>query len=247
MKNEATKQQFYHQLGSDYYWFAGHYALADMLLARFRRKHAANLLNIGCGPNEFSPASSGTWLISADYSFEACRLAKQRQPLAAVVCCDAQQLPFRNGSIGTVIALELLEHLEQDQLAGREFGRVLERDGIVLVSVPAYRFLWGSHDVWNRHVRRYSTGSFRQLVDGTELRISYLTYYKFLFVIPLFLFRNIKKLLGGAEASHDFLPVPRPLNALLRGYLLFEAVIARRVPLPAGVSLFSVLSRSDHR
>ena len=242
MKNEATKQRLYDNLGSDYFWFSGHYALAGMLFERFRPEGGTFLLNIGCGPNEFTPASETMRYIGADFSFEACRLAKTHSPHESIVCCDAQALPFKNGSIDAVIALELLEHLEDDRCAAREFRRILDRRGIALVSVPAYMFLWGSHDVWNRHFRRYRAKTVRELADGTGLRIVYQTFYKIPFVIPLFLFRRLKQLFGASESSHDFVPVPQLVNTLLRRYLLCEANIARILPLPAGVSLFTILT-----
>lgn len=245
MKDEATKQQLYNRLGSDYFWFAGHYALAGMLFERFRPKEGGYLLNIGCGPNEFSPVTETMRYLGADFSWEACRLARSHAPDALIVCCDAHHLPFKNCSIGAVIALELLEHLENDHRAGREFGRVLHPGGKLFVSVPAYAFLWGSHDEWNRHFRRYNDKTLQALAKTARLRIDYRTYYKLAFVVPLWCMRSLKKLTGATASSHDFVTLPRFLNTLLRWCLLIEARIASSVALLAGVSIFSVMTPSE--
>ena len=245
MKNEDAKQHHYGELGSDYFWFSGHFALARMLLGRFSGRSAKCLLNIGCGPNEFSPPDSYATVIGADFSFEACRIARSGNPQTFYVCCDAQHLPFREECAAAVVALEILEHCEDDARAVEEFRRVVDKEGIVLVSVPAYRLLWGSHDVWNRHFRRYRAGAVRALAVANRLSVRYLTYYKTAFVLPLFIVRKIKTVISPGGSSHDFFPVPLFVNRLLGKYLYCEAMAARIIPLPAGVSLFAVMTRDD--
>lgn len=241
MRTEKTKQDLYQSLGKDYFWFFGHYALAKFLLKRFWKGGKGFLLNIGCGPKEFSIPLPGIKMINADYSFDACRHSSKVNQDAVHVCCDAEHLPFKNGSLDIIVGLEILEHLQNDQTAGIEFGRALKLEGFSLVSVPAYQFLWGSHDELNKHYKRYTLNDLKLFASQKDMTINYFTYYKILFVLPLLIMRRIKKLFRGNIASSDFVPISPFTNYFLKQLLYIEALIASAVPIPAGVSLFAVI------
>jgi SAM-dependent methyltransferase len=49
---------------------------------------------------------------------------------------DGQRLPFRDGSFGTLLSLEVLEHVPDPDRCLAEFARVLEPGGRLLISVP---------------------------------------------------------------------------------------------------------------
>ena len=69
------------------------------------------------------------------------------------VCADGQAIPLADSSVDLLSALDVLEHLDDDLGALDEFHRVLRPEGLLLVSVPAYRFLWSEHDEALRHRR----------------------------------------------------------------------------------------------
>lgn len=62
---------------------------------------------------------------------------------------DLRALSFGDGSVGTAVCLETLEHCEDPFAAGRELARVTAPEGLCLVSTP---FLLGIHgypqDFW---------------------------------------------------------------------------------------------------
>ena len=74
---------------------------------------------------------------------------------APVVVGDMTRLPFHDGAFGAVTTGETLEHLDDDAGAAREIGRVVERGGTVIATVPALRRLWSASDDYYEHRRRY--------------------------------------------------------------------------------------------
>ncbi|MDG5814223.1 class I SAM-dependent methyltransferase [Chitinispirillales bacterium ANBcel5] len=245
MKTSTLKQRIYNKLTSEYFWFYGNDTLARLLFKKHLKATAGTVLNIGCGPTGFSLQRKGMRTISADFSFEACTIAsaKSYSQQTQFVCCDAEALPFKKGCFDAVVALELFEHLEDDKSALKQIIACLKEGGILLFSVPAFQFLWGSHDRWNEHFRRYRKKDINRLTSQTCLFPLYRTYFKSGFVVPLYLFRKFKALFGFLKHSHDFVQIPSPLNTMLKHALTIEATIAQRFSLPLGVTLFSVLGK----
>jgi len=70
---------------------------------------------------------------------------------------------LENETFEAVVSGEVLEHLEKDDLAVREFYRVLRQGGYCIVTVPAHPKLWDKNDEWAGHFRRYTEDGLRDL------------------------------------------------------------------------------------
>lgn len=71
-----------------------------------------------------------------------------------------------------LLLLDVLEHVEDDEPFLRTLvDRNLEPGGRALISVPAWRALFGEHDVRLRHFRRYSPGEAARLIERAGLTI----------------------------------------------------------------------------
>ena len=68
---------------------------------------------------------------------------------------DAYRLPIERG-FDVVIALDVIEHLDEDAAALREMFRVVEPGGGLVLTVPQHQWLWSTTDEFSRHRRRYS-------------------------------------------------------------------------------------------
>ncbi len=68
---------------------------------------------------------------------------------------DLPELPFDDHSFDLVCAFDILEHVEDDQLAFHELSRVLKKNGVLIFSVPLHSVLWNNFDDFVGHVRRY--------------------------------------------------------------------------------------------
>lgn len=244
---EREQQERYHALGRDYWWLAGKYRIVLDVLERAFRDPAgrpAQVLDMGCGPGNLLDGLGRRWpaCIGADYSEDALRFCRSRGHLR-VFRADFQALPLRSESVDLITSIDVLEHLEDDRPAFAEIARVLRPGGRVLISVPAFQFLWGEHDTLYGHHRRYRVPQVRERLERVGLEVERATYFEPLWMLPLLLYRNLKKAVArGARLDErdDFVPLFAPLNTLLREAVAAERFVLRYTDLPFGVTLLAL-------
>jgi 2-polyprenyl-3-methyl-5-hydroxy-6-metoxy-1,4-benzoquinol methylase len=130
---------------------------------------------------------------------------------------------------------DVLEHVEDDTALLTRLHTMLSSNGRLVITVPAFQFLWSAHDKAHHHYRRYSKASLITVLTEAGYRIEKIEYWnKLLFpIVALLRLVNI----GGSEG----LAPPPPLNVLLYALIRFE----RFLPLPFGLSI-AVIALKNH-
>ncbi len=231
-------------LDETYWWFVGRRALLERVLGRFgkRRRKA---VDIGCGSGRNLQLLShfADWVMGVDRSSAALKLAASHGfPTARG---DGQAIPLADCSVDLLSALDVLEHLDDDMGALDEFHRVLRPDGLLLVTVPAYRFLWSEHDEALMHRRRYVASELQVKLARAGFRALKRSYAVFFTFFPIVFYRLFRGLFPkdpfAPKASHVMLPAF--LNDLLIGLLKFEAWMMGAINLPWGTSIVVLAQR----
>lgn len=124
-----------------------------------------------------------------------------------------------------VILMDVLEHIEDDTEFLTRFVKYSEPGTNFFITVPAFNFLWSTHDVFLEHKRRYNIKTLRKTINASGLEIKSLHYY-YAFIFPIVLIvrfiENIKKNNRSSMASQSFI-----VNFLLTYLCLFESVFSR--------------------
>jgi ubiquinone/menaquinone biosynthesis C-methylase UbiE len=101
----------------------------------------APILDAGCGTGlnlRHLPAGS----TGVDINPRNIELLQKRLPNHTVVEGDVEALPFADGSFGTVLCTEVIEHIPDPSAALAEYRRVLQPGGVLIGSVPARSAIW---------------------------------------------------------------------------------------------------------
>jgi SAM-dependent methyltransferase len=151
------------------------------------------------------------------------------------------RLPFPDGTFGLVCALDVVEHIEDDAAAVRELLRICRPGGTLLLTVPAYEWLWSEHDDANLHKRRYTRPRLRQLFADQDADVVKITHFNFLLSLPIILVRVIGKLKQRfrppVHPKLDLAETPAMLNALLLRLFSSERYLVNHVNAPFGISI----------
>ncbi len=94
-----------------------------------------------------------------------------------VQCVEGTSLPFGNGEFDLITMLDVIEHVPDDLDVLGEAKRVLSEDGIILVMVPAYQWMWGPQDEIAHHYRRYTRGSLLNSLTRAGFKPGHSTYF----------------------------------------------------------------------
>ncbi|MFW9822196.1 MAG: class I SAM-dependent methyltransferase [Candidatus Thorarchaeota archaeon] len=86
------------------------------------------------------------------------------------ICGDITRLPYRDNTIDFICALDVLEHVKDDQLAISEMSRILKRKGIIIISVPHRMKYYSNQDKLIGHYRRYEVDEIKQLFQKFGLK-----------------------------------------------------------------------------
>jgi SAM-dependent methyltransferase len=70
-----------------------------------------------------------------------------------------------------VLMMDVLEHVDDDVGLLSEYADKMLPGGRVLISVPAFQFLWSGHDVFLEHKRRYTLSHIEQVARQAGLRV----------------------------------------------------------------------------
>jgi SAM-dependent methyltransferase len=152
---------------------------------------------------------------------------------------DADLAPHR-GRFDVVTALDVLEHIEDDVAGLRAIGALLRPGGQIVLTVPAYRWLWGGEDVISEHRRRYTRASLARVCEAAGLVLRFLSYWN-LSTLPAMAAAIWSERIfsPGAPPRSNLRSAPAWLNEWLYRLTSREArwVGEERLRLPAGASL----------
>jgi SAM-dependent methyltransferase len=236
-------------VGERHWWFVArrrviHAVIAASVPAASPDERA--VLDVGCGTGEMLEMLGEFGRVRGlDFSERAVEYCKER--LGASVDVAVGRIPEdipTSGDLGLVTAFDVIEHLD-DAVGGlRTMYQGLEPGGWLVVTVPAYKFLWSAHDDQNHHKRRYTRRLLRRHLTGAGFAVERMSYFNTLLFPPVAAIRVGRKLLPGRDETASDLKMPGDrMNALLLRVFAAEAPIVSRMPLPFGVSLIAVARR----
>lgn len=163
-----------------------------------------------------------------------------------VVEGSVMQMPFEPDTFDLTVSLDVIEHLQDDVAAMQELRRVTKPDGTLLVTVPAYQWLWSGHDEINHHHRRYNRATLLAAAEAAGWRLENSTHFNSLLLPIAILLRALERFKPSTtKSSLDLWVPPAPLNWALRQPLNIEAaLISRNQAIPAGLSLMAVFRQA---
>jgi SAM-dependent methyltransferase len=231
-----------HQAEDQHWWYRGRRTVLDVVIARLGLPQRARILDAGCGSgrNMVELARRGT-VTGIELSETSVALARQRD-VGEVVAGSVLEMPFAEDSFDLAVSLDVIEHLEDDLGALRELRRTVAPGGSLLVTVPAYQWLWSGHDEINHHHRRYTRRSLQRVAEQAGWRQTRTTYFNSLLLPVAIVLRVLDRVsTKTTESSLDLWVPPEPLNWLLERPLALEAALIKRGGrIPAGLSLLAV-------
>jgi SAM-dependent methyltransferase len=231
-----------HRAEDRHWWYRGRRSVLERVICDLRLPPGARILDAGCGSgrNMVELARHGV-VTGVELSETSVCLAREREA-GEVIEGSVLKMPFEAGTFDLAASLDVIEHLEDDLGALRELRRVVAPDGALLVTVPAYQWLWSGHDEINHHHRRYTRRSLQQIAQQAGWRQVRTTYFNSLLLPAAILLRVLDRFSRKTtESSLDLWVPPEPLNWLLERPLALEAaLIGRGGRIPAGLSLLAV-------
>ena len=229
-------------------WWRARTRLTLGLLDRLGVAPQARILDAGCGWGTTLEGleRKGYRAVGADISRMA--LEKLDRPGRELVELDlTRPLPGRFEPFDAVLALDVIEHLDDDRGAVARLGELAHPGGLVVVSVPALPDLFTEFDAIQGHRRRYVPGSLRSAFEGTGLILERVFWWGSWMVPILKRSRGKPRSRPGdstAQVYRRYLGLPPwPTPLLFRAAFALEEKRALEGKLGVGTSLFAVARR----
>jgi SAM-dependent methyltransferase len=235
-----VKEEIYHlmaQVESRHWWFEGRRRIVDHFLADLGLSPEASILEIGCGTGgNFEVLSKYGELSAVDIDATALRYASERTLADVRQGALPDEMPFGDDRFDLVVLLDVLEHVDEDQAALHRVRKLMRPGGCLMLTVPAFPFLWSAHDEVHEHKRRYTRGDLVQQVGAAGIRVTRASYFNS-WLFPLVAAVR----LGGRVVAHnavaDLSVPPNALNWALTKVMASERHTMSRFSHPVGVSL----------
>jgi ubiquinone/menaquinone biosynthesis C-methylase UbiE len=231
-----------YRLENTYWWHVARRALAvDLLAKELQGKRNVRILDVGCGTGAnvgaFAQLGGTTGI---DLSINALGFCRERG-IETVALSQVEELPFADGTFDVVTALDILEHTDDDLRAMSEIQRVCRPDGMLLVTVPAYGFLWSEHDEALKHRRRYTAPELRNKLTMKGFKVVRTSYFISALFFPILLFRIVQGIRKDSTEPKTSLYIPPAwINRSLIALLQLERKVFQKMNLPFGVSIVAL-------
>lgn len=224
-----------------HFFYVGNHKIILSLVEKYAKgRKTLKILDGGCGTGLLAKKLEKYGNVEAvDISTEALKFAKKRGIKAKLA--SVAQLPFKENIFDLVVSVDVIYHKEvDDQKALGEFFRVLKPGGVLVLRVPANKWLNLRHDKHVHTRERYEKGELVEKLERAGFKIEKISFVNFV-LLPLaairYLFERLnkdKEISSGVERVHSF------LNAVLTFILSLEARLITKLNFPFGLGLVAV-------
>lgn len=226
-----------------YWWHRAKRTLVHRMISRFFPSKKLQSMDIGCGTGlllEELARYGSSW--GVDISAQSLSFCKKRglKNLKQGELGN-KQLPFKSNTFDVITALDVIEHIDDDVGALREIRRMLNKNGILIVTVPAYQFLFSYWDRMLGHKRRYTKHMLIDHAKTAGFTLQTASYFHS-YLIPITIVVRIIKTITRSKSS-DFVELPKPINALFFSLSQIEQSLLSTMSIPFGLSVVGVFRK----
>ena len=228
-----------------HWWFAGRRVILDHLLKSLRLPPESRILEVGCGTGGNIAMLRNYGSVAAmeldSFAREHARAAMKMEVASGSLPDD---LPYADRKFDLICLFDVLEHVERDQEALCKLRERLAPNGLLIITVPAYQWLYSSHDAQHHHYRRYTAGRLRTVAETAGLRPTRVGYYNTV-LFPLALIRRLAEKLLGLHPFDDSALPGSLLNRFLYRVFSLEACFIGSGFFPVGLSVVGVFHAGE--
>jgi SAM-dependent methyltransferase len=238
---DATYAQQYRELYANHWWWRARESVILQTLSRLRPDgRRGRILDVGCGDGLFFDQLSRFGEVDG-VEIDASTVSAEGKHSGSIHVGGFDESFVPEKSYSLILMLDVLEHLAEPAEALRHALDLLEPDGDLIITVPAFQQIWTSHDVLNHHYRRYTKRSFGALARTAGLEVREQSYF-FHWLFPLKLAVRLLERVRPPKPAAPNIP-PAWLNRVLCRLSSAEERLLPKKWMPFGSSLLIVAGK----
>ena len=246
MDAEAYKEMI--ALQEEHWWFvARRDVIKSFIKMQMPQSSTSRVLEIGCGVggNVDLLSQSGQYR-GIDMHKPAIDYCSKKFPQFNFQCTRVEDIPqeFSSNKFDSIYILDVLEHIDDQLAILKSTQNYLTQNGRILLTVPAFEFLWSPHDDFVHHVRRYTKNGLKKTLEEAGYKIERISYFNSI-LFPLALIQRLGMRLLKKKLSTHLSTPPAIVNWLFTVIFAKEAWILKHTNLPVGLSIMVVVSKKE--
>ena len=237
MDNKTFLRQIKNQ--KKHWWFQGRKKIIDQIISSINLKKKNNILDFGAGSGVNLDILRKYGLVDIHEQNKYARTVIKKEKKIKNLYST---LKIKKNFYDLILLADVIEHVKQPKQLLKDLKKFLKKDGYILITVPAYQFLFSRKDEVLGHYRRYNKELLKKELSG--FKVENISYFNTFLCIPIIIMTLLNKFLKKdyikqAETTPNFI-----LNKLY--YIIFssEKYFIKYFNLPIGISIY-VLVKND--
>jgi len=228
-----------------HFWYVGREKILLSLIDVMMNDSVERILDYGCGNgellNSLNEVYSKKEIYGADISEKALNYCMSRGLLNVF---DLNSDQPKNNYYDLILCCDVLEHIPDDFGFLKRLNDLLREGGKILITVPAYDFLWSGEDYVSNHYRRYTMKSLKNKISKTGFRIDKISYYNIFLFFPVVLVLITKRIFRPKTMYiSDIENVNSYMNNILTWIFASERWLLKSMSFPFGASIITIAKK----
>ncbi len=224
----------------NHWWFRARRKILFSILKKHISSGNCSILEIGCGTGGNLSMLKKLGQVSAMEMNEfSVNYASKNNSIPVKTGWLPDNIPFTK-KFDVICLFDVLEHIQNDQAALKAAIKMLNPGGIIMLTIPAHKWLFGSHDKMHNHYRRYSSKDLKKKIAVSGIKLIRLSHFNFL-LFPVLMITRAFDLIVDPETALGYSTPNKILNTILYSVFSLEKYLINKISLPFGGSVFAIV------
>lgn len=223
----------------NHWWFTARREIIFSLISNFKKKKPLSILDFGAGSG--TNVEILTMLGNVDV-YETNVKMRDFLRFKFKRYRNVKVINKIKKKYNLVLAADVVEHIKNDKKVIKFFYNLLKKNGYVLITVPAFNFLFSNKDLALKHFRRYRKSNLENLLNK-NFKIEKLSYFNFFLFIPIAISILVLKIRKTKFIKFAETTPVKLLNNILKNVFVIEKYFLKFLSFPFGISIIALAKK----